>query len=133
MNTEDNNVEMNTEDFKITVKEYLMLDKKISEAEKTIKFLKERKTLLYKNVFKYMVNNQIKQLNLPNGEKFETYKRKTRPSVTKKWVSERLVTYCNRYNLDYDDIYDFIYNPIHRPQIEKSSMKKVKAKNKNKN
>lgn len=121
---------MSAENFKQTVKEYLTLDQKIATAEETIKVLKIRKTMLYNNVFKYMINHEIKQLNLPNGEKLQTYSRKSRPGVTKQWVSDRLHTYCTKNHLDYNEVYDFIYDPQHRPQVEKSSMKKVKSKNK---
>jgi len=114
--------------FKQTVKEYVTLDKKIAEAEKTIKILKTRKEMLYNNVFRYMVNHQIKELNLPGGEKIKTYTRKSRPGVTKAWVSDRLHSYCSTNHLNYEELYDFIYDPTHRPQIEKQSIKKMKAK-----
>ena len=115
-------------DFKQTVKSYVMLDKKISDAEKSIKALKIRKEMLYNNVFRYMVQHEIKELNLPGGEKIKTYTRKSRPGVTKKWVADRLHSYCSTHHIKYEDIYDFIYDPAHRPQIEKSSIKKIKAK-----
>ena len=114
--------------FKQTVKEYVTLDKKIAEAEKTIKILKTRKEMLYNNVFRYMVNHEIKELNLPGGEKIKTYTRKSRPGVTKAWVSDRLHSYCSTHHIKYEEIYDFIYDPAHRPQIEKASIKKIKAK-----
>ena len=114
--------------FKQTVKEYVTLDKKIAEAEKTIKILKTRKEMLYNNVFRYMVNHEIKELNLPGGEKIKTYTRKSRPGVTKAWVSDRLHSYCSTNRLNYEELYDFIYDPVHRPQVEKASIKKMKAK-----
>ena len=114
--------------FKQTVKEYVTLDNKIAEAEKTIKILKTRKEMLYNNVFRYMVNHEIKELNLPGGEKIKTYTRKSRPGVTKAWVSDRLHSYCSTHRLNYEEIYDFIYDPTHRPQVEKQSIKKIKAK-----
>ena len=114
--------------FKQTVKEYVTLDKKIAEAEKTIKILKTRKEMLYNNVFRYMVNHEIKELNLPGGEKIKTYTRKSRPGVTKAWVSDRLHSYCSTNHLNYNELYDFIYDPQHRPQVEKQSIKKMKAK-----
>jgi len=114
--------------FKNTVKDYITLDKKIAEAEKTIKILKTRKEMLYNNVFRYMVNHEIKELNLPGGEKIKTYTRKSRPGVTKAWVSDRLHSYCSTNHLNYNELYDFIYDPQHRPQVEKQSIKKMKAK-----
>ena len=122
------NLSQDQNNFKQTVKEYVTLDAKIAEAEKTIKILKTRKEMLYNNVFKYMVNHQIKELNLPGGEKIKTYTRKTRPGTSKKWVEERLHSYCSSNKMNYQELYDFIYDPQHRPQIEKASIKKVKAK-----
>ena len=43
--------------FKNTVKDYITLDKKIAEAEKTIKILKTRKKILYNNFFFVLKNS----------------------------------------------------------------------------
>ena len=113
---------------KSAIKEYLTLDKRIEEFEKSLKALKARKTLLQSSIFKHMKQNDIKQVNLPQGQKLQTYTRKSRPGTSKKWVEERLTLYCQRKSMNYEELYDFIYDPQYRPQIEKTSLKKTKTK-----
>ena len=110
------------------VKEYLTLDKKIEEYDTALKTLKKRKATLQASVFQYMRKNDIKTVNLPQGQKLQTYTRKSRPGTSKKWVEERLTLYCTEHKIDYTKIYDFIYDPQYRPQIEKTTLKKTKAK-----
>lgn len=110
------------------VKEYLTLDKRIEEFEISLKALKKRKNLLQASVFSYMKKNDIKTVNLPHGQKLQTTTRKSRPGTTKKWVEERLTLYCTENRIDFNAIYDFIYDPQYRPQIEKTTLRKIKAK-----
>ena len=110
------------------VKEMLVTDKRISELEAALKKFKERKALLQKSIFQHMRQNDIKQVNLPGGEKLQTYTRKSRPTCTKKWVEQRMGEYCNSHNINFQELYDFIYDPKYRPQQESTKLKKVKAK-----
>ena len=110
------------------VKEYLKLDKQIEEYDFALKKLKKRKTQLQASVFQYMRKNEIKKVNLPQGESLQTTVRKSRPGTTKKWVENRLTVYCAENRIDYNKIYDFIYNPEYRPQVEKTTLRKVKGK-----
>lgn len=110
------------------VKEMIVTDKRISELEVALKKFKERKAVLQKSIFQHMRNNDIKQVNLPGGEKLQTYTRKSRPTCTKKWVSDRMESYCKTHNVNYQNLYDFIYDPQYRPQVETTKLKKVKAK-----
>lgn len=119
---------MDMKDFKMAIKEYITLDAKISGAEKTIKLLKVRKADLYDSVFQFMQHKQIKQLNLPNGEKLKTVTKKVRGGTGKKWVETRLHEYCHMNCINYDEIYKFIYDTEHRPQTEKEALKKIKPK-----
>jgi len=110
------------------VKEMIVTDKRISELEAALKKFKERKGVLQKSIFQHMRNNDIKQVNLPGGEKLQTYTRKSRPTCTKKWVSDRMQAYCNSHQVNFQELYDFIYDPQYRPQIETAKLKKVKAR-----
>lgn len=110
------------------LKEMIAVDKRISELDNALKKFKERKSVLQKSIFQHMRNNDIKQVNLPGGEKLQTYTRKSRPTCTKAFIKERLETYCQSNRLNYEEIYEFIYSPEHRPQIETIKLKKVKAK-----
>ena len=112
------------------VKEMIVTDKRITELEAALKKFKERKTILQKSIFQHMNQNDIKQVNLPGGEKLQTYTRKTRPTATKAWIEDRLQNYCQSHNINFTEIYDFIYDPEHRPQVEKTALKKVKSKGK---
>lgn len=114
------------EDFKVVLKEYITLDAKIKQAEKTIKILKERKKFLHENIHKYMQKQQIKQINLPHGRKIKTVTKKTRPGTGKKWVEERLQEFCSMNRVNYNDIYDFIYDKEYRPEVEKEMLKTLK-------
>ena len=110
------------------VKEMIVTDKRIAELEAALKKFKERKAVLQKSIFQHMRKNDIKQVNLPGGEKLQTYTRKSRPTCTKKWVQERMQTYCNSHQVNFQELYDYIYDPNHRPQIETAKLKKVKAR-----
>lgn len=110
------------------VKEMLQTEKRIEELEAALKKFKARKDLLQKSIFSHMRQNDIKQVNLPGGAKLQTYTRKSRPGTSKKWVEERLGSYCSSHNINYDELYDFIYDPKYRPQVEKTQLKRVKAK-----
>jgi len=110
------------------VKEFLTLDAKIEEYDTALKALKKRKAQLQASVFQYMRKNDIKKVNLPGGQSLQTTVRKSRPGITKKWVEERLTIYCTENRIDYNRIYDFIYDPQYRPQIEKTTLRKVKGK-----
>ena len=122
-------------DVKSALQELLEIEKsivKLNEARKkydeALKKFKARKEILQKSVESHMRNNGIKAINLPTGEKLQAYVRKSRPSCSKEWISNRLQDYCTSHNLNYDEIYQFIYDPIHRPQVEKNAIKKVKPR-----
>lgn len=117
-----------SEQAKLTIKEYLQLDNKITEFENSLKKLKIRKAQLQASVFKYMRQNDIKQVNLPHGAKLQTYTRKSRTGTSKKWVEQRLTEYCLLHKINYTALHEFIYLPEHRPQIEKVSIKRTKGK-----
>lgn len=110
------------------VKEMLQTEKRIEELEGALKKFKERKTLLQKSIFSHMRQNDIKQVNLPGGAKLQTYTRKSRPSATKAFIEGRITTYCSSNNLNFTELWDFIYSPEHRPQEETTKLKKVKAR-----
>jgi hypothetical protein len=119
------------EDFTNTIKEYMKLDQQIAEYEKSLKVLKDRKTVLFSKIHVHMQQNEIKQINLPKGEKLQTYSRKTREGLNKNWIQNRLKEYCTVRRLNPEELIDFIYNPAHRKQVEKNSLKKVAVKKKN--
>ena len=121
---------MSTDDFKLTVKSYLDLTTKIEEAEATIKILKQKKKQLYNNVLKYMITNDLKQLNLPDNEKLKATYRTQRAGINKKWIHNRVELWCEQKNVDHMDLLDFIYKPEHRPVVQKEVLKKTKARQK---
>jgi hypothetical protein len=121
---------MSSDDFKITVKSYLDLSKKIEEAEKTIKVLKKKKQYLYDSVLKYMVVNKVQQLNLPDNEKLKTSFTNQRQGINKKWIQQRTELWCEQKNVDHMDLLDFIYKPEHRPTTQKEVLKKIKSRQK---
>ena len=114
--------------FRSVVKEYIVLENKIEEITKNAKILKERKNMLYEIISSFMKDNDIKQVNLPNNQKFQTCTKKKRAGLNKKWIETRLSTYCEEHELDFDDLYDFIYNNDYRPATEIDAIKKVKGK-----
>ena len=116
------------EQTKNAIKEMIKIDKAIDELSTALKKYKKRKDDLQAIIEKDMRTFEIKQINLPGGEKLQTYTRKSRASCSKDWISNRLQTYCNERSLNYDEIFDYIYNPKHRPQVEKQSIKKVKPR-----
>jgi hypothetical protein len=114
--------------FKSVVKEYIALENKLEEIKKNAKILKERKDMLYEIISSFMKENEIKQVNLPNNQKFQACTKKKRVGLNKKWIEGRLTLYCEEHNLNFDEIYDFIYNNDYRPATEIDSIKKVKGK-----
>ena len=121
---------MSSDEFKVTVKTYLDLTKKIEEAEKTIKILKKKKQHLYDTVLKYMVVNKVQQLNLPDDEKLKQSVTKKRQGINKKWIHQRVELWCEQKNVDHMDLLDFIYKPEHRPTTQTEVLKKTKARQK---
>lgn len=120
------------EEVQNAIKSLVKVDASIKELENALKKYKEKKQELQKIIEGHMRHSNVKTIKLKNS-KLQTYTRKTRPGVTKKWISERLKTYCEEKQINYDEIFDFIYNPIYRPQIEKQSFKKTKSKKTNNN
>ena len=112
------------------IKEMITVDGTIKKLEEALKKFKDRKSILQNKIENHMRTENVRQINLPGGEKLQTYVRKSRAGVTKKWISTRLETYCSSHNLNYQEIYDFIYDPTHRPQVEKKTIKKIKSKKK---
>lgn len=112
------------------LKELYQIDGKIKQLSTALKKYKERQSFLKKVVEKGMIQTNIKVINLPSGDKFTKYTKKSRPSVNKKWVSGRLQIYCETKQLDYKELYDFIYDPSHRPQQTTIAVKTVRAKKK---
>jgi hypothetical protein len=117
-----------TSEVKMALKEMLENEKMITKLSETLKKYKARNDILQKSVEGHMRKNEIKAINLPGGSKLQTYTRKQRTSCSKEWISNRLQNYCQTHQLNYDELYDFIYNPAHRPQVEKKSIKKVKPR-----
>ena len=117
-----------SDEAKNAIKQMIVTDSRIAELEAALRKFKEKKAVLQKSIFQYMRQNDIKQVNLPGGEKLQTYTRKSRPTCTKKWVESRMNEYCTSHNINFQDLYDFIYDPKYRPQVESTKLKKVKAK-----
>ena len=119
---------MDVNKFKLNVKEYMLIESKISELDKKKKILKERKDMLHESIFIFMKENEIKQVNLPNNQKIQSCVKKSRPGTNKKFIENRLTKYCEEKNLDFEDLYNFIYHPDYREPVEKESIKKITIK-----
>jgi len=115
-------------EFISNLKEYLTLEKKVEEFKNALKKLEDRKKLLYGKIHGKMIEKKVDTLKLPNGAKIKNYVRKTKESLTKKFVQDRLKIYCNDRQLDYDEISDFIYNPKYRKVTEKYAIRKQNPK-----
>ena len=115
-------------EFIANLKEYLSLEKKVDEFKASLKKLEDRKKNLYSKIHNKMIEKKVDTLKLPNGAKIKNYVRKTKESINKKFIENRLQLYCNERNLDYDEISDFIYNPKYRQVIEKHAIRKQKPK-----
>ena len=118
----------NDPEFITNLKEYLSLEKKIDSFKESLKKLEERKKFLYEKIHHKMIEKKVETLKLPDGAKIKNYVRKTKESVTKKFVESRLKLYCEQKNLNYDEISDFIYNPKYRKVTEKNAIRKQKPK-----
>jgi len=115
-------------EFIANLKEYLALEKKVDEFKVSLKKLEDRKKLLYAKIHHKMIEKKVDTLKLPNGAKIKNYIRKTKESINKKFIENRLKLYCEQRQLDYNEISDFIYNPKYRQVIEKHAIRKQKPK-----
>ena len=115
-------------EFIANLKEYLSLEKKVDEFKASLKRLEDRKKLLYAKIHHKMIEKKVDTLKLPNGAKIKNYVRKTKESINKKFIENRLKLYCETKNYDYDEITDFIYNPKYRKVIEKPAIRKQNPK-----
>jgi len=115
-------------EFIANLKEYLALEKKVDEFKVSLKKLEDRKKLLYAKIHHKMIEKKVDTLKLPNGAKIKNYIRKTKESINKKFIENRLKLYCEQRQLDYNEISDFIYNPKYRQVIEKHAIRKQKSK-----
>lgn len=116
------------EDTKSAIKEMIEIDSAIDKITTALKKYKERKDLLQKKIQSQMIKNEINTISLPGGVKLQTYVRKSRATCSKDWISQRLTEYCDANRVNYNELYDFIYNPKYRPQIEKQTIKKTKPR-----
>ena len=83
-----NKIEM--EDFKMLVKEWLLLDNQISDREKDIRTFKKRKTKeIEPKIVEFMIKYNIKDLNTDNG-KLQCIEKKTKQGFNKKNIRENL-------------------------------------------
>jgi len=115
-------------EFIANLKEYLALEKKVDEFKVSLKKLEDRKKQLYTKIHHKMIEKKVDTLKLPNGAKIKNYIRKTKESINKKFIENRLKLYCEQRQLDYNEISDFIYNPKYRQVIEKHAIRKQKSK-----
>lgn len=115
-------------EFIANLKEYLSLEKKVEEFKTSLKKLEDRKKLLYNKIHNKMIEKKVDTLKLPNGAKIKNYIRKTKESLNKQFIENRLKLYCEEKHLDYNEISDFIYNPKYRKVIEKHAIRKQKPK-----
>ena len=119
-------------EFIANLKEYLSLEKKVDEFKASLKKLEDRKKLLYAKIHHKMIEKKVDTLKLPNGAKIKNYVRKTKESINKKFIENRLKLYCEQRQLDYDEISDFIYNPKYRQVIENMQLESKNQKKKKK-
>lgn len=132
MDTHNNIPIQNDPEFITNLKEYLSLEKKVKDFKEALKKLEERKKLLYSKIHHKMIEKKVEVLKLPGGDKIRNYVRKTREPLNKKYIQTRLQIYCEEKNLNYEEIYDFIYNTKYRKVIEKNAISKTKQRVKNK-
>ena len=93
MNTPNELDQSELNEFKKNVKEWLELDTTISEQEKRLRELKKKRTKeLEPRITKFMVENNISDLNTNNG-KLRCAERNTKKGLNKNNIRENLSNY----------------------------------------
>jgi len=112
-------------EFVQNLKEYLSLEKKITDFKTALKRLETRKKELYGKVHEKMILKKVETLKLPNGAKLKNYVKKTKEGLTKTYVQNRLKLYCTENRLDFDELNDFLYNIKYRKVTEAPAIRKT--------
>lgn len=113
-------------EFIQNLKEYLSLEKKITDFKTALKRLEVRKKELYGKVHEKMILKKVETLKLPNGAKLKNYVKKTKEGLTKSYVQNRLKMYCETNSLDFNEVNDFLYNTKYRKVTETPAIRKTK-------
>lgn len=117
------NFELN--DFKLNVKNYLIIDDDIKKLEKHSKELKQAKSKLNNEILKFMNNHNIEDLNTDTGKLKKNIRYLKKP-LNKKILKSKLNEYCKN-DLETETLFKFIEN---RDKEEKVELKRIINKEK---
>jgi len=117
-------------EFVQNLKEYLSLEKKIIDFKGALKRLETRKKELYNKVHQKMIIKKVETLKLPGGAKLKNYVRKSKEGLTKAYVQNRLKMYCDKNQLNFEEVNDFLYNNKYRKVTEVPAIKKTNPRKK---
>tara|TARA_Y100000996_G_C22365515_1_gene578759 strand:- start:330 stop:737 length:408 start_codon:yes stop_codon:yes gene_type:complete len=122
--TNINNIELT--DFKLLVKQWLLLDNQISEREKDIRDLKKRRTKeIEPKIVEFMKNHNITDLNTDNG-KLKCVEKITKQGFNKKNIRENLSCIIDDNSIIDEAMDKIINNRTSKTSHKLTKMKKLK-------
>lgn len=91
-----------------TIKEWIIINNKITELQKQIKEFRKQKTQLSSTLIKVMENNEIDRFDINNG-KLVYRKNKVKAPINKEYLMKMLDSYFKEYpEVDTNDVGTFI-------------------------
>lgn len=107
-----------TQEFKDLIKGYLKIDDQIKQVNTAMKKIKSEKNVYSEKILKYMKNNGIDEISLPDGGKLELRKSKVRAVLTKQAIFQNLKTFFND-DTKAEQLIEFIQDPKNRDIVER--------------
>jgi len=116
-------------DEKNSLAQLLECEKAINKLEKALKVYKSRRSELQDAVKQTVESKNIKSVKLhADGTKIQAVTKVSKLPANKKWIQDRLRTYCMTKNLNVNDLIDFVYNPKYRGDKTTSTIKTILPK-----
>jgi hypothetical protein len=118
--------QMSLDDFREYVRKYIELDTWIKKAQELLKEKKKQKDKLSEVITKFMINNDIEDLNVRNAGKIVCKVRNVKKPVSQKVIKEKITDYFNSENLGErgNQIIKKVFDE--RPVVEKASLRRIK-------